>query len=496
MPERSATATVSAHHLRVILCTHCHSERSEESIRRALACSIRFFTPLRFVQNDKSATPDTVRRIVPSMATVEIETHGCKLNTADSQQMAAEFLRAGFEVRGRDNSHPPDVFILNSCTVTHVADKKARQAISAAKRRYPSALTVMTGCYPERAADETASLHSVDLVLGNQAKPQLVEKIADRLKIDLTPCSDGRDVIPSEALLGRTRASVKIQEGCDQVCAYCIVPKVRGRERNVPIDAIVSRVTQLERAGCREVVFTGTQLGHYGFDLGAGIDLAFMLTEVLTRTQMPRIRVSSLQPPEIDDRLLDVWTDQGEGRLCSHFHMPLQSGSDTILRKMRRTYTAAEFLRKVDLVRHRLPGCGVTTDVIAGFPGETDEDHEASASVMRAVDFSDTHIFPYSARPGTSAHYFADHLDPVLKVERAKELRSIAAASSESFKASMLGQVRSVLWEGQRGRSGLTDNYIKVRMSAGDIKAEGDGLIEEVVLREVDGDGVVLVGAM
>ena len=365
-----------------------------------------------------------LRRIVRRMVTIEIETHGCKLNTADSQQMAAEFLRAGFEVRSQGNSNPPDVFILNSCTVTHVADKKARQAVSAAKRRYPNALTVMTGCYPERAADETASLHSVDMVLGNRSKPQLVETIADRLKIDLTPCADGRDVIPSAALLGRTRASVKIQEGCDQVCAYCIVPKVRGRERSVPIDEIVSRVLQLKGAGCREVVFTGTQLGHYGFDLDSGVDLSFMLTEVLKRTDIPRIRVSSLQPPEIDDHLLDVWSNEGEGRLCPHFHMPLQSGSDAILRKMRRTYTSDEFLRKVDLVRSRLPECSITTDVIAGFPGETDEDHEASASVMQAADFSDAHIFPYSARPGTSAHYFDDQIAPTTKSERARELRA------------------------------------------------------------------------
>ena len=429
------------------------------------------------------------------MTSVEIETHGCKLNTADSQQMAAEFLRAGFELHGRNTTVPPDVFILNSCTVTHVADKKARQTISAAKRRYPNALTVMTGCYPERAAAETASLHSVDLVLGNRGKPQLVEAITDRLKVDLTPCADGRDVIPSAALLGRTRASVKIQEGCDQICAYCIVPKVRGRERSVPIDDIVNRVLQLERSGCREVVFTGTQLGHYGFDLESDIDLTYMLTEVLTRTDIPRIRVSSLQPPEIDDRLLDVWSNEGEGRLCPHFHMPLQSGSDAILRNMRRTYTSDEFLRKVELVRSRILGCGVTTDVIAGFPGETDEDHQSSASVMRTADFSDAHIFPYSPRPGTSAHYFDDQLAPTTKSERAKELRKIAAASSQNFKSAMLGKIRPVLWEGQRGKSGLTDNYIKVRMEADDVRSEGDGLVEEVVLRSVEADGVVLVGA-
>ena len=241
-----------------------------------------------------------LHRIEKSMVKVEIETQGCKLNTADSQQIAAEFLRGGFDVRGAGDDAVPDVYVLNSCTVTHVADKKARQSIAAARRRYPNALTVLTGCYPERAIDEVADLHSVDLVLGNQRKPDLVAAIAERLKVDLTPCSDGRDIVQSAALLGRTRASVKIQEGCDQVCAYCIVPKVRGRERSIPIEEIVNKVRRLEEAGCREVVFTGTQLGHYGFDLDGSIDLAALLRSVLARTSMPRIRVSSLQPPEIN----------------------------------------------------------------------------------------------------------------------------------------------------------------------------------------------------
>ena len=423
------------------------------------------------------------------MPTVEIETHGCKLNTADSQQLAAEFLRAGFSIRGRDDAVTPDVFILNSCTVTHVADKKARQLISAAKRRYPNALTVMTGCYPERAAAETASLHSVDLVLGNARKPELVEAVAARLTVDLTPGAFGRDVIPPAALLGRTRASVKIQEGCDQVCAYCIVPKVRGRERSVSVDEIVDQVRRLEAAGCREVVFTGTQLGHYGFDLGDGVDLAFLLRSVLATTEMPRMRVSSLQPPEIDDRLLELWVAEGEGRLCPHFHVPLQSGSDGILRRMRRTYTSDEFLQKVEFLRTKVAGCGITTDVIAGFPGETDEDHERSVSVMRAAEFSDAHVFPYSARPGTSANHFDEQLEPGIKAERAAVLREISAASALRFRDAMIGEVRSVLWEGRRGRAGLTDNYVKVRLDS--VDERGDGLIEEVALRGVDADGVV-----
>ena len=426
------------------------------------------------------------------MPTVEIETHGCKLNTADSQQLAAEFLRAGFSIRGRDDAVTPDVFILNSCTVTHVADKKSRQSISAAKRRYPNALTVMTGCYPERAANETANLNSVDMVLGNARKPELVESVAQRLRVDLTPCADGRDVIPPAALLGRTRASVKIQEGCDQVCAYCIVPKVRGRERSVSVDEIVDQVRRLEAAGCREVVFTGTQLGHYGFDLGDGVDLAFLLRSVLARTEMPRMRVSSLQPPEIDDRLLELWVAEGEGRLCPHFHVPLQSGSDGILRRMRRTYTSDEFLKKVEFLRTKVAGCGITTDVIAGFPGETDEDHENSVSVMRAAEFSDAHVFPYSARPGTSANHFDEQLEPGIKAERAAVLREISAASALRFRDAMIGEVRPVLWEGRRSRAGLTDNYVKVRLDSVDGREGGDGLIEEVALIRVDADGVVV----
>ena len=435
-----------------------------------------------------------LRRIVSVMIIVEIETHGCKLNTADSQQLAAEFLRAGFAVQVRDDEGMvPDVFVLNSCTVTHVADKKARQAISAAKRRSPNALTVMTGCYPERSEEETASLSGIDLVVGNRRKPELVAVIAERLSVTLTPCTNGRDVIPAGALLGRTRASVKIQEGCDQICAYCIVPKVRGRERSVSVEEIVRKIRQLEDAGCQEVIFTGTQLGHYGFDLGNGVDLASMLRSVLTETGMPRIRVSSLQPPEIDDELLDVWVNEGEGRLCPHFHIPLQSGSEGILRRMRRTYSPDEFLCKVELVRARIGACGVTTDVIAGFPGETDDDHEASASVMRSAEFSDAHVFPYSARPGTSAYHFEERIEPSAKAERAGELRAIAAISAKQFRESMLGEVRMVLWEGRRGKSGFTDNYIKVQMAETDKFEHGNGIMERVKLSQIAPNGAVIV---
>ncbi len=424
-----------------------------------------------------------------------IETHGCKLNTADSQQLARDFVASGFELASADES--PDVFVLNSCTVTNMADRKARQAVSSARRKFPEALVVATGCYAERDLSTVHALESVDLAINNKRKPAIVQSVAERLGVAFTPCADGGPVALETALLGRTRASVKIQEGCDQVCAYCIVPKVRGRERSIPVDEIVSQVNRLASAGCSEVVLTGTQLGTYGFDLD-DVDLPGMLRTVLAETDVKRVRVSSLQPLEITDQLLDVWLES-DGRLCPHFHIPLQSGSDAVLKRMRRRYTGEQFLQAVERVRFAMPDCSVTTDVICGFPGETDADHALTMAVIKQAQFSDSHVFPYSERPGTSAVHFDDHVDVKVRSERAAEVRTVTSRHARSFREQSVGQVRPVLWEGQRGRSGLTDNYLRVRMadhseSNGSpivFRSNGDGLVEDMVLTNVAADGVM-----
>ena len=427
------------------------------------------------------------------MISVHIETHGCKLNTADSQQIAVQMLRAGFTLWDK-NLQPPDVFILNSCTVTHVADKKARQAIANVRRRYPNTLTVLTGCYPERSEEETSALTTVDLVIGNHDKEHIASKVSERLNARLTPCADGGAYVAKASLMGRTRASVKIQEGCDQICAYCIVPKVRGRERSIPAQQIVSTVLNLQRSRCQEVVFTGTQLGHYGFDLTdtPPMNLVEMLRQVLIQTDIPRIRVSSLQPPEIEDDLLSIWNNEGANRLCPHFHMPLQSGSDNILRQMRRTYSPKDFLQKIDLVRSIVPECGITTDVIAGFPGETSNDHSATLAVMESASFSDAHVFPYSPRPGTSAYFYDEQISPKVRAERACELRETAEQSATIFKTSQLGSIRPVLWEGKRGTRGLTDNYLKVKLPQPDQNSIGENQIEHIKLASIANDGVII----
>jgi threonylcarbamoyladenosine tRNA methylthiotransferase MtaB len=401
--------------------------------------------------------------------TVRIETHGCKLNMADSQRLARAFIEAGFAVAPAedDSDGPADVYVLNSCTITNVADRKARRALSAARRAHPSAVIVASGCFAERSASAAAALEAVDLVVTNRDKPRLVEQVAARLGIDPV-APGGVGATPSrQPLLGRTRAFIKIQEGCDQVCAFCIVPRVRGRERSVPVGDLVDQVRAAAREGLQEVVLTGTQLGTYGFDLQPAT-LRGLLMTLLAETEIARVRVSSLQPPEMTDGLLDLWSGVGRGRLCPHFHMPLQSGSDRVLARMRRRYTASQYLEAVQRARQAAPGAAITADVIAGFPGETDDDFTATVDVMRIARLAGAHVFPYSARPGTSAAWFPEQIPAEIRRERAARLREVAEAEAATYRLGLVGEVRPVLWETAAPRlSGLTDNYVRVELGEG-----------------------------
>ncbi|MCH8102302.1 MAG: tRNA (N(6)-L-threonylcarbamoyladenosine(37)-C(2))-methylthiotransferase MtaB [Chloroflexi bacterium] len=436
--------------------------------------------------------------ITPS---VIIETHGCKLNTADSQRIARDLITAGFTIAGE--AETPDVYLLNSCTVTHVADRKARQAISAARRKFPDALIVAAGCYPERDTETVAALAGVDLVITNRQKPEIVARLSERLAIKpalntarksgLNPNGDVFD--PMLSLLGRTRASIKIQEGCDQVCAYCIVPTVRGRERSVPVAEIVDQANQASERGCKEIVLTGTQLGSYGFDM-EGTSLPDMLRTLLRETGVQRVRVSSLQPQEITDELLELWSDSASVRLCPHFHIALQSGSDAVLERMRRRYTADGFLSAVRRVRDAVPGVAITTDVIAGFPGETDEDFENTVAVLEAAAFADLHVFPYSARPGTSAAHFGEQVPDQVRAERAAAIRELGARDFRHFREALAGQTHTVLWERDDPADGLTANYVRVRLDPHFRSRRGTGraranAIEDVILGEFN-DGLMM----
>ena len=277
------------------------------------------------------------------------------------------------------------------------------------------------------------------------------------------------EIVPG--ILRRSRVMVKIQEGCDQVCAYCIVPKVRGRERSIPPDELVAAVRRHVANGFQEVALTGTQLGTYGFDLEE-VDLPLLLGRLLAETDVPRLRVSSLQAHEITPDLMERWEDP---RLCPHFHVPLQSGSDATLTAMRRRYDTDTYRKAVNTIRNTVVGSSITTDVIVGFPGENRADHDASLSLVEEVSFSDCHVFPYSQRPGTTAHYLPGQVDPREKRRRAAEMAEAAEKGFLAYRKGIVGQTRRVLWETSRPTdegllawSGLTDNYVRVSTQTDD----------------------------
>ena len=418
-----------------------------------------------------NAAPITAPAAVPTgRPRVAIATHGCKLNQADSGVLARQFQDAGCQIVA--TAAAADIYILNTCTVTATADAKARQALRAARRANPQALIVAAGCYPQRAAAELAQLPAVSMVIPNTEKDQLVALTLSALDQTAPLAANAAPVTPLSfpgTVPGRSRAMVKIQEGCDQVCAYCIVPKVRGRERSIPPADLVQQIRELAQSGSREVTLTGTQLGTYGFDL-PGINLAGLLRRILNETAIDRLRVSSLQPQEINPELLDLWT--ADPRLCPHFHLPLQSGSDPILKAMRRRYTTAQFAATVALIRQAIPDAGITADLIVGFPGETDAHFQETLAFVRVMQFSDLHIFPYSIRPGTTAAHLDGQVSPPVKKARAAQALELAQQGFDHFRRQQIGQTRPVLWESSKQDQGLTqwrgltDNYIRVHAAA------------------------------
>ncbi len=421
--------------------------------------------PLHLETKEARAAADFRRRGGVAVGTVAIETHGCKLNQADSAVLARQFAELGYRLV--EHNADADIIVVNTCTVTSTADSKARQALRAARRSNPHAIVVAAGCYPQRAAEELRRMPDVSMVVGNSEKSMLAESAVAELMLrngSRTHTTDSP--LDAAGILRRNRAMIKIQEGCDQVCAYCIVPKVRGRERSIPPDQLVSTVRQHVAAGFKEVALTGTQLGTYGFDLG-GMNLVRLLESILENTAVPRLRVSSLQAHEIHPELLELWRDP---RLCPHFHVPLQSGCDTTLKAMRRRYDTETFRRSVELIRRHVPGSSITTDVIVGFPGEDPGAHGRSLEFAAEMSFADIHVFPYSPRPGTTAYHNPDQVNPDEKRHRAADMHTVASEAFCRYRNGILGQSRPVLWEtvregseqGPARWSGLTDNYVRV----------------------------------
>src|SRR3990172_12979829 len=347
-----------------------------------------------------------------STPTVSVITLGCKLNQADSEAIAWRLGAEGVHITDRP-ARGADAFVINTCSVTHVADRKARHIVRQARRLSPDAEIILTGCYAETAPANVEALTGANIALRNGDKPSIPDRLLEHLRDRGDPSAGCPTPVRSEL---RTRAFVKIQEGCNELCAFCIVPYTRGREFSIPIDRIVEEVRAREAEGVLEVVLTGTQLGNYDRDLRWREQGPRRLLEaLLQRTSLPRIRLSSLQAQDISPALLRLWED---ARLCPHFHLPLQSGSDSVLKRMRRRHTPHQFRRAVALVREHLPDVAITTDVIAGFPGETETDFEATLALCQEAGFAAIHAFPYSHRPHTAAAFMRGHLPPPARRER------------------------------------------------------------------------------
>jgi threonylcarbamoyladenosine tRNA methylthiotransferase MtaB len=384
--------------------------------------------------------------------TVTFRTLGCKLNQAETEFLAWQFAEAGSQVVEDDRA---DICVLNTCTVTHIADRKSRHFLRLLRKKNPNSLLVATGCYAERSPRDLVKI-GVDIVAGNKQKSELVKLVMNNFVT--WPChSNVKDLADGES---RVRSFIKIQDGCNDFCAYCIVPMMRGREYCLPVAEVIDVVKARVSAGAREVVLTGTKIGTYNYN---GTDLHDLVRHILDETHVERVHLSSLQPQEISARLLSLWADS---RLCRHFHLALQSGSDTVLKRMGRCYTVADYSNAVSLVHKFVPGAAVTTDIIVGFPGESDTEFEESYRVCRETGFADMHVFTYSMRPGTSAAEMAGQVGDKQKKARSQRMLTLTGEIAGDFGRRFFGQTVTVLWEnevtlGTGVYSGLSDNYIR-----------------------------------
>lgn len=440
--------------------------------------------------------------------TFAVTTLGCKVNQADSETISDQMSAAGFEQR--DFTESADVYIVNTCTVTHLGDRSSRQLIAQAQRRHPDALLVVTGCYAELNPQAVAALPGVDLVVGNTGKDTLIQAIKERMDtqeqapaaltsspkrtLPVLPLdtqhigSDGTLSFqaaeeepepdnPSQLLanntqaveqahnriFSRTRVQMKVQDGCDNRCTYCIVPYVRGKSRSRSIASVVEQVQRKARAGYQEIVLTGIHLGDYHPDDDEQLDLGNLISSLLRNTEIPRIRVSSLEPEDFRLEWLDLWQDP---RMCRHFHLPMQSGSDAILRRMARRYNSERYHTIIKTAKQLIPGVAISTDIITGFPGETDEDFEQTYQLAQELEFAKAHVFRFSPRQGTPAARMRGQVKDELKKARSQHLLTLNDAHGRLFRGQFLGEEVSVLVEQSKNGywEGLTDNYIRVEV--------------------------------
>lgn len=405
------------------------------------------------------------------MSTVAFHTLGCKVNFYETEGIWQLFKNEGYEQV--DFERTADVYLINTCTVTNTGDKKSRQVIRRAIRRNPEAIIAVTGCYAQTSPAEVAAIPGVDIVVGTQDRDKIIPLIK-QFQAERTPINAVRNIMKTREFeeldvpefSDRTRAFLKIQEGCNNFCTFCIIPWSRGLLRSRKPESVLQQAKQLVDAGYKEIVLTGIHTGGYGEDL-EGYSLAKLLWDLDKVDGISRLRVSSIEASQITEEVLEVL--KGSDKMCRHFHIPLQAGDDDVLKRMRRKYTTAEFGRKIELIHKIMPDAAITTDVIVGFPGETEEMFRNGYRFMEQMQFAEMHVFPYSKRTGTPAARMEDQINEEVKNARVHELIDLSERMQLQYAQPFVGQVLEVIPErvykeapGSGLIMGYTDNYLQV----------------------------------
>ena len=414
---------------------------------------------------------------------VHLKTLGCRLNEAELETWAQAFQKFGHQITRQ--AEAANLIVINSCAVTQDAARKSRQLVRRIHRDNPQAKLVLSGCYATLNQDEAQSLMGVDLVVSNKDKDQLVEKTLTELTMEVMPAMSTEPGEISLFTRGRQRAFVKVQDGCRYRCTFCIVTVARGEESSRPVQAVIDEINALHQQGITEVILTGVHLGGYGSDLGN--NLSDLITAILTETTIPRLRLGSLEPWELPDNFFTLFDNP---RLMPHLHLPLQSGSDTVLRRMARRCKTPEFASIVGQLRQKIPHFNITTDIIVGFPGESEEEWQESYTFIKQTGFGHIHIFTYSTREGTKAATLPDQVPSELKKQRSQQLHALAHTMKQDFCQENIGVVFPVLWEGyseplEDGKQrvfGYTPNYLKVAcVINADVSVENQTLMTRLV---------------
>ena len=430
------------------------------------------------------------------MRKIAFYTLGCKVNQSDTASMERLFREAGYEIV--DFAEKADIYLINTCVVTNMGQRKSRQMIHRAIRKNPNAFIVVSGCYPQTAAEEVKAIQGVDLIIGNQdraAVVTLVEAAATEQSIDAydnvkkLSAQTAFEELSADCETEKTRAFLKIQEGCNQFCTYCIIPYARGPLRSRSLENIKDEVEKLVAAGFSEVVLIGIHLGAYGKELKNGTSLTDAVKAALAVTGLARVRLGSLESVEVGEDLLDLMAS--DERVQRQLHLPLQTGCDDVLKSMHRPYDTKIFAELIQKIRAKLPDVAITTDVIVGFPGETEENFAATKEFVRSCGFSKIHIFPFSPRKGTPAASFSGVVSEKVKQRRAVELAEVDRESHEKYCESMLDKTVTVLFEQESAEGlweGLSGNYVRVYAKSEDNLS---GTIRKITLKDLYKDGMI-----